>query len=81
MKLLADRPILPQLDIIQQAVAKKRKVYYIHLKTYSTDQSLPLPVNAIKKLATFEVDNFGFMLDPLRFAVDKQRYPRRFVPV
>ena len=79
-EIIGGSPNTPQLDIIQQAVAKKRKVYYIHLKTYSTDQSLPLPVNAIKKLATFEVDNFGFMLDPLRFAVDKQRYPRRFVP-
>jgi len=79
-EIIGGSPDTPQLDIIHRAIADGRKVYYIHLKTYSRDQYLPLPIDALKKCITFEVDNFGFMLDPLRFLVDKHRFPRRFVP-
>lgn len=79
-EIIGGSPSIPQLDIIHRARLENRKVYYMHLRTYTHDMYLPMPVEALKKRASFEVDNYGFMVDPLRFAVDQRRFPRRHIP-
>jgi len=78
-KLLGFAPDTPQLETIQKAIEQEQDVYYLNLASYSTDYPGPLPVKAMKRLATFRINNLRFELDPLRRFIDKTRSGRSLI--